>query len=109
MTEKHGKNTEKKLQRDAKGRFIAGNSGSGVGGRPKQDPEAKEILRAATPEAAQALVDLLKSNREAIRLEAAKEILNRTQGKPETMNKIELSNAEDKAFLLQWITDGDAK
>ena len=104
MAIKHGENMEKKPQRDAKGRFIAGHSASGVGGRPKQDPEAKEILRAATPKAAQALVDLLQSKREAVRLEAAKEILNRTQGKPETMNKVELSNADNKAFLLQWIT-----
>ena len=92
------------------GQFAKGQSGNPTG-RPKENPEAKEILRAATPEAAQALVDLLHSKREPIRLEAAKEILNRTQGKPETMNKIELSNAEDKAFLLQWRTetDGDAK
>ena len=93
------------------GQFKPGQSGN-PGGRPKQDPEAKEILRAATPKAAQALVDLLQSKREAVRLEAAKEILNRTQGKPETMNKIELSNADNKAFLLQWITtetDEDSK
>ena len=88
--------------RDEKGRFIQGNSG---GGRPKQDPEAKEILKAATPAVARALVELLKSKRENIRFIAAQEILNRTQGKPEGMNKIELSNANNEAFLIQWITE----
>ena len=108
MTEKSGKKAEKKTQRDAKGRFIAGNT-SGCGcGRPKQDPEAKEILKAATPAAAQALVDLLQSKREAIRLDAAKEILNRTQGKPETMTKLELTNGNDKGFLVKWITDEES-
>ena len=105
MTEKREKNGTK-TQRDEQGRFVAGNSG---GGRPKQDPEAKEILKAATPAAAQALVELLKSKREAIRLEAAKEILNRTQGNPETMTKLELTNGNEQGFLIKWITEEDSE
>lgn len=100
MTVKRKENGTK-LQRDEKGRFIAGNSG---GGRPKPNPEAKEILKAATPAAARALVDLLQSKRENIRFIAAQEILNRTQGKPEAMSRIELTNKNEQGFILKWIT-----
>ena len=88
--------------RDKNGRFLPGNPG---GGRPKIDPEAKEILKVATPDAARALVELLKSKRENIRFIAAQEILNRTQGKPEQMSKIELSGVEDKRIIFTWIKD----
>ena len=88
--------------RDKSGRFIAGQSGN-PRGRPKEDPDAREILKAATPAAARALVELLQSKRENIRFIAAQEILNRTQGKPEQMSKIQLSGADDKGFIFKWI------
>ena len=92
-----------KADRDNKGRFVSGNT-SGCGhGRPKVDPDAREILKAATPAAARALVELLQSKRENIRFIAAQEILNRTQGKPEQMSKIQLSSADDKGFIFKWI------
>ena len=105
MTEKSGQKADKKPERDAKGRFIKGNSSGCGNGRPKQDPEAKEILKAATPAAARALVDLLQSKRENIRFIAAQEILNRTQGKPEAMSRIELTNKNEQGFILKWITE----
>ena len=75
------------------------------GGRPKADPEVKEILKAGSPDAARALVGLLKSKRENIRLQAACEILDRTQGKPEAMSKVQLSTPDDTKIIFQWITD----
>ena len=105
MTEKRHENGVCK-ERDEKGRFIAGNSG---GGRPRVNPEAKEILKVATPEAARTLVELLKSKRENIRFMAAQEILNRTQGKPETMNKLELINGNEQIFKLQWAEQQEEK
>ena len=82
MAEKHGQNTVKKTQRDARGRFVAGNSGSGTGGRPKKNPEVCEILKAASSDAAKKLVELSQSDNEKIALAATIEILNRTEGKP---------------------------
>ena len=88
--------------RDKSGRFVAGQSGN-PRGRPREDPDARAILKAATPDAARALVELLKSKRENIRFTAAQEILNRTQGKPEQMSKIQLSSADDKGIIFKWI------
>ena len=74
--------------RDKSGRFVAGQSGN-PRGRPREDPDARAILKAATPDAARALVELLKSKRENIRFTAAQEILNRTQAR---------TNEQDTAF-----------
>jgi len=63
------------------GQFSKGQSGN-PGGRPKENLEAKEILKAATPDAARVLVELLSSKNEKIRIQSAQVILDRTQGKP---------------------------
>lgn len=91
-------------KRDANGRFLPGNSG---GGRPKANPEVKAILKAASPEAARELVKLIHSKRENIRLAAITEILDRTQGKPESMSKIELTNGGNNAFVFKWTVDDE--
>ena len=62
------------------GKFVKGVSGN-PGGRPKGNPEVKEILKAASPEAARVLVSLLHSEKDSIRLTAAQDILDRTEGK----------------------------
>lgn len=61
-------------------KFQKGVSGN-PGGRPKGNPEVKEILKAASPEAARVLVELLHSEKDSIRLTAAQDILDRTEGK----------------------------
>jgi hypothetical protein len=48
------------VPRDSKGRFGAGNPG---GGRRKMPDEIREILEAATPEAAQAIVAGLRATK----------------------------------------------
>ncbi|MBR0033429.1 MAG: hypothetical protein IJP60_00215 [Bacilli bacterium] len=89
-------------ERTAKGRpFLPGQSGNPTG-RPRADPEVKEILKAAAPDAARKLVELLNSKNEKIAFQAAQEILNRTQGKPETMQKIEFSNNDDRKLIICW-------
>ena len=87
--------------------FATGRSGN-PGGRPKANPEAKEILKAATPDAARKLVDLLESRTEKIALAAATEILDRTMGRPETIGKVQVEHsgslslqAEVRAALLE--------
>lgn len=62
-------------------RFKKGVSGN-PGGRPKGNPKVKEILRAASEDAAKKLVELLSCGLEKVELLAAQEILNRTEGKP---------------------------
>jgi len=88
-------------------RFKKGQSGN-PSGRPKANPEAKEILKAATPDAARKLVALLESRTEKIALAAATEILDRTMGRPETTGKVQVEHsgslslqAEVRAALLE--------
>ena len=76
------------------GQFSKGQSGN-PGGRPKQDPEAKEILKTATPDAARVLVGLLQSKDEKIKLQSAQAILDRTQGKPKEAVSMDLSGGLD--------------
>ena len=89
-------------KRDENGRFLPGNSG---GGRPKIPADVREAIRAACPEAVRVLIELLHSKKEAYRLEAAKTLLDRGYGKPESMSKIELSGSNDGAIVFQWMTD----
>lgn len=92
------------VNRDENGRFVAGNSG---GGRPKIPADVREAIRAACPEAVQYLIALMRNPKEktAYRLDAAKTLLDRGYGKPESMSKIELSGSNDGAIVFQWMTD----
>ena len=69
-------------QRDRRGRFVKGESGN-PGGRPKVPDEVKTILKGATVQAAQLLVETITSEEASysMRLDAAKEVLNRVYGK----------------------------
>ena len=66
--------------RDNKGRFVAGNKG---GGRPALSQEVREMLKAATPKAAALLVKMMEDEDApaAIRMDAAKTVLDRVYGK----------------------------
>lgn len=67
--------------RNKAGQFVKGHSGNPTG-RTKENPEIKEILKAASLDAAKKLVELVQCSNEKIALNAAIEILNRTEGKP---------------------------
>ena len=88
--------------RTATGKFATGVSGN-PSGRPKIPADVREAIRAACPEAVRVLIDLLHSKKEAYRLEAAKTLLDRGYGKPESMSKIELSGSNDGAIMFQWM------
>ncbi len=94
MTEKRAKN----------GQFLPGTVHN-PHGRPKIPADVKEAIKAACPEAVRVLIELLHSKKEAYRLEAAKTLLDRGYGKPESMSKIELSGSNDGAFVFRWIVD----
>lgn len=70
--------------RDAKGRFVAGNRAN-PGGRPKSNEELKEALRRLSPAAIdtyrKVLEDPEASNKDKIRV--AQDILDRILGKPQ--------------------------
>ena len=66
--------------RNAKGQFVKGNAG---GGRKPVPKEVREMLQAATTEAAQLLIDTMRDPeaKQNLRLDCAQEILNRVYGR----------------------------
>ena len=62
--------------------FEKGKSGN-PGGRPKMDDETKAILKAAAPDAARLLVEMMNNpvTGEKTRLQAAQTVLDRVYGK----------------------------
>ncbi|GHT01828.1 hypothetical protein AGMMS50276_30730 [Synergistales bacterium] len=81
-----------------------GQSGN-PSGRPKQNPEVVETLKAHSVEAAETLIELLTSKDENIRLKVAQVILDRTEGKPESTTSIALRNtASNSPVIFMWGT-----
>ncbi len=74
--------------------FEKGKSGN-PGGRPKNNPLVKELLKANSVDAAQKLIELLYSENDKIVFMAAQEILNRTEGKPNQSLNMEVSGELD--------------
>ena len=90
--------------RDKNGRFLPGSNGN-PGGRPKTDPEVKEILKAATKDAAKKLVEFMSHKNPNIAMWAITELLNRVYGKPEGMSKIQISGANNEGIIFRWINE----
>lgn len=87
------------------GSFRPGQSGN-PSGRPKKDPDAMAILKAAVPSAASRLVELAKSQNEKIALQASTAILDRVWGKPTQTQDVHMDasmdlRAEVRAALLE--------
>lgn len=79
MTEKK----EKPANRDNSGKFVKGVSGN-PNGRPAMPDEVKEMLKAATPRAAQLLIDVIDDTEQPInlRIDCANKVIERIYGKP---------------------------
>ena len=92
------------VNRNEAGQFTKGQSGN-PSGRRKIPEEIKAALKSYEPEAIRVLGELLHSKKEIIRFKAAQEILDRTQGKPESMSKVELSTSEDNKIIFKWISE----
>ena len=91
--------------RNAAGQFIKGHSGNPTG-RAKENIHVRELLKENSVDAAQKIIDLLKSKNEKIAFMAAQEILNRTEGKPLQTQQIEVGGNLDvrsqiRAILLE--------
>jgi hypothetical protein len=69
------------VERDERGHWLPGRSAN-PGGRPGVPEVIKTRLRELSPRAVQRLGELLDSDDERIRLEAAKAILDRHLGRP---------------------------
>ena len=95
------------IKRDSAGHFAPGVSAN-PGGRVKIDPEAREILKAATPKAARRLVEMIGSKSEKVAIMACNSILDRILGKPEAVSKVELTGQNQPVVLFRWMTDEEA-
>ena len=99
------------VTRTEAGRFVKGFSGNPSGRPSPQNAEVKEVLKAASVDAAKKLVELLKSKQDKIALQAAQEILNRTEGKPRESVSMDLSGGLDvraqvRRVLLEHLSGG---
>jgi hypothetical protein len=86
------------VERDERGHWLPGRSAN-PGGRPGVPKEIKATLRELSPRAVQRLGELLDSEDERIRLEAAKAILDRHLGRPAIQADISLHRAEADGHL----------
>src|SRR3954453_20026838 len=80
---------EPRVERNARGHWLPGQSAN-PGGRPGLPEEIKATLRELSPRAVERLGELLDSQDERIRLEAAKAILDRHLGRPAIQADISL-------------------
>lgn len=81
--------------RDNKGRFVKGNPG---GGRKPIPTDVKEAFSGLVPDAVDTLRDLLYSEDERLRLDAAKVILDRVYGKPHQSQDIKVGSSNVMKF-----------
>ena len=77
------------MERDERGHWLPGRSAN-PGGRPGVPKEIRATLRELSPRAVERLGELLDSEDERIRLEAAKAILDRHLGRPAIQADISL-------------------
>lgn len=75
--------TQNSLETVKPWQFKKGESGN-PGGRPKINPEIKEILKIATPSAIKLMIDTMNDDKAKIdlRISIAQDITNRVLGKP---------------------------
>ena len=78
------------MERDDRGHWLPGRSAN-PGGRPGVPEVIKATLRELSPRAVKRLGELLDSEDERIRLEAAKAILDRHLGRPAIQADISLN------------------
>lgn len=85
------KTEESSVQRDSKGRFLPGQTAN-RGGRPRRLQEFTELAQQHTPEAFEAVLDVLRDPeaKTADKLKAADMILDRGLGKPLQANQVEI-------------------
>src|SRR5215831_17391031 len=86
------------MARNELGRFVPGTSGN-PGGRPRPPDGLKTRLAELSPRAVERLGELLDSDDERVRLEAARTILDRHLGRPPIQADINLRRGVDDQHL----------
>jgi hypothetical protein len=90
------------VERDERGHWLPGQSAN-PGGRPGVPEVIKATLRELSPRAVKRLGELLDSEDERIRLEAAKAILDRHLGRPAIQADISLRGGSADGHLAALI------
>ena len=90
------------MERDERGHWLPGQSAN-PGGRPGVPEVIKATLRELSPRAVKRLGELLDSEDERIRLEAAKAILDRHLGRPAIQADISLRGGSADGHLAALI------
>jgi hypothetical protein len=90
------------VERDERGHWLPGRSAN-PGGRPGVPEVIKATLRELSPRAVERLGQLLDSDDERIRLEAAKAILDRHLGRPAIQADISLRGGSADGHLAALI------
>ena len=83
------------MARNELGQFLPGASGN-AGGRPKPPDGLRTRLAELSPRAVERLGELLDSDDERVRLEAARTILDRHLGRPPIQADISLRRGDDQ-------------
>ena len=86
------------MARNELGRFLPGTSGN-AGGRPKPPDGLRTRLAELSPRAIERLGELLDSDDERVRLEAARTILDRHLGRPAIQADISLRGVDDQHIV----------
>ena len=86
------------MARNELGRFLPGASGN-AGGRPKPPDGLRTRMAELSPRAIERLGELLDSDDERVRLEAAKTILDRHLGRPAIQADINVRDGGANAHL----------
>ena len=86
------------MARNELGQFLPGTSGN-AGGRPKPPDGLRTRMAELSPRAIERLGELLDSDDERVRLEAAKTILDRHLGRPPIQADISLRRGVDDQHI----------
>ncbi|MGI6691172.1 MAG: hypothetical protein ACOX63_10115 [Christensenellales bacterium] len=89
-----------KRERDAKGRFVKGNKG---GGRPKQPPEFKALVKENATVALETVIEIMKNPEEDTkdRLTAARLVIEYAYGKAPQAIKADITQQMAGDFVLE--------
>jgi hypothetical protein len=82
-------------------RWVKGGPSPNPSGRKKVPPDVKALINQNTPAAIRAVVRLLASKNEMVRLQAARELLDRGLGKPAMAEPIKPSATEQAPNVVR--------
>lgn len=97
------------VKRDERGRLLPGTASPNPGGMAPEVAEARRLLAEHVPKAIEVLVALLDSEEPKVRGFAAREILDRTIGKPKQAHELVGDTPTIVAELLKRFASSEDK